>query len=59
MPLILFTHIPLYRPSDSNCGPLREKGIIPFVHGEGYQTLLNPETSQLLLDELQPTLIFR
>ncbi|KAF8472905.1 Metallo-dependent phosphatase-like protein [Russula ochroleuca] len=58
MPLILFTHIPLYRPSDSNCGPLREKGIIPFVHGEGYQTLLNPETSQLLLDELQPTLIF-
>jgi len=37
-PLILFTHIPLYRPSDSNCGPLHEKGIIPYVRGKGYQT---------------------
>ena len=58
-PLILFTHIPLYRPSDSNCGPLRENGIIPYRRGEGYQTLLNPETSRLLLDELSPTVIFR
>lgn len=59
MPLILFTHIPLYRPSDSDCGPLREKGNIPYVRGEGYQTLLSPETSQRLLDELSPALIFR
>ena len=58
-PLILFTHIPLYRSSDSNCGPLREKGTIPYVTGEGYQTVLSPETSQLLLNELHPTLIFR
>jgi hypothetical protein len=59
MPLILFTHIPLYRPSDSNCGPLREKGVIPYERGEGYQTSLSPETSRLLLDELSPTVIFR
>lgn len=58
-PLILFTHIPLYRPPNSNCGPLREKGYIPTAHGVGYQTLLTPETSQLLLDSLRPTLIFR
>lgn len=58
-PLILFTHIPLYRPSDSNCGPLREKGTIFYVRGEGYQTLLSPETSRLLLDELKPSVIFR
>jgi hypothetical protein len=58
-PLILFTHIPLYRPSDSNCGPLREKGIMPYARGEGYQTLLSPETSRLLLDQLSPTVIFR
>jgi len=57
-PLILFTHIPLYRPSDSNCGPLREKGIMPYARGEGYQTLLSPETSRLLLDQLSPTVIF-
>jgi hypothetical protein len=58
-PLILFTHIPLYRFPGSNCGPLREKGSIPAVRGDGYQTLLTPETSQLLLNELGPTLIFR
>jgi hypothetical protein len=57
--LILFTHIPLYRSPDSSCGPLREKGVIPAVRGEGYQTLFTPETSQLLLNELHPTLIFR
>jgi hypothetical protein len=57
-PLILFTHIPLYRPSDSNCGPFREKGIIPYARGNGYQTLLSPETSRLLLDKLSPTVIF-
>jgi len=58
-PLILFTHIPLYRPFGSNCGPLREKGIISYARGEGYQTSLSPETSQLLLDQLSPTVIFR
>jgi len=58
VPLILFTHIPLYRFPGSNCGPLREKGSIPAVRGNGYQTLLTPETSELLLNELGPTLIF-
>ena len=58
-PLILFTHIPLYRFPGSNCGPLREKGWIPAVRGDGYQTLLSLETSELLLNELGPTLIFR
>ncbi|KAH9998519.1 Metallo-dependent phosphatase-like protein [Russula compacta] len=57
-PLILFTHIPLYRSPESSCGPLRENGSIPAERGEGYQTLLSPETSQLLLNELHPTLIF-
>jgi len=58
-PLILFTHIPLYRSPGASCGPLREKGTIPAARGIGYQTLLTPETSQLLLNELEPTLIFR
>jgi ethanolamine phosphate phosphodiesterase len=58
-PLILFSHIPLYRPPYSDCGRLREKGSIPVARGEGYQTLLSPETSQLLLNTLRPSLIFR
>ncbi|KAH9978753.1 Metallo-dependent phosphatase-like protein [Lactifluus volemus] len=57
-PLILFSHIPLYRPPYSDCGRLREKGSIPVARGEGYQTLLSPETSQLLLNTLRPSLIF-
>jgi len=56
--LILFTHIPLFRSPQSSCGPLREKGTLPAVRGLGYQTQLTPETSELLFNELEPTLIF-
>jgi hypothetical protein len=47
-PLILFTRLLLYRSPISNCGPHCEKGVIPSVRGtgEGYQTMLTPETSQ-------------
>ena len=58
-PLILFSHIPLYRSPDSSCGSLRERGSIPDVRGDGYQTQLSLETSQLLLKEFRPSLIFR
>ncbi|KAI9442239.1 Metallo-dependent phosphatase-like protein [Lactarius indigo] len=57
-PLILLSHIPLYRSSNSSCGPLRERGSIPAVRGNGYQTQLSPETSKLLLEEFRPSLIF-
>ncbi|KAH8990472.1 Metallo-dependent phosphatase-like protein [Lactarius akahatsu] len=57
-PLILLSHIPLYRSSNSSCGPLRERGSIPAVRGNGYQTQLSPETSRLLLEEFRPSLIF-
>jgi hypothetical protein len=59
LPVILFSHIPLYRDPGSNCGPRREKGFIPAVRGDGYQTLLSRETTELLLNELGPTLVFR
>src|SRR6266404_5519059 len=58
-PLILLSHIPLYRSPNASCGPLREKGSIPAVRGNGYQTQLSPETSRLLLEEFRPSLIFR
>ncbi|KAF8274553.1 Metallo-dependent phosphatase-like protein [Lactarius quietus] len=57
-PLILMSHIPLYRFPNSSCGPLREKGSIPAVRGNGYQTQLSLETSRLLLEEFRPALIF-
>ena len=58
-PLILFSHIPLYRSPDSSDDSLRERGLIPDVRGDGYQTQLSLETSQLLLKEFRPSLVFR
>jgi hypothetical protein len=57
-PLILLSHIPLYRFPNSSCGPLRERGSIPAVRGNGYQTQLSLETSRMLLEEFRPSLIF-
>lgn len=56
--LVLFTHIPLYRPKSASCGPLRERGIIRPGRGGGYQNMLGPELTQFLLEKLQPAFIF-
>lgn len=58
-PVVLFTHIPLARPLDADCGPLRERGTIRQGHGLGYQNTLSNEASQFLLRSLGPSLIFR
>ncbi|KAG1826478.1 Metallo-dependent phosphatase-like protein [Suillus variegatus] len=57
-PIVLFTHIPLARPFDADCGPLRERGTIRQGHGLGYQNTLSNEASQFLLRSLGPSLIF-
>jgi hypothetical protein len=58
-PRLLVTHIPLYRPADSSCGPMREssKGIL-IQGGYQYQNVLLPETSDAIWKEVQPSLIF-
>lgn len=56
-PVVLFTHIPLARPLDADCGPLRERGTIRQGHGLGYQNTLSNEASQFLLRLLGPSLI--
>ncbi|OBZ68209.1 hypothetical protein A0H81_11827 [Grifola frondosa] len=58
-PIILFTHIPLYRPDSASCGPLREKGTIRRGVGPGYQNTLGKKTSSFLLQTLRPSLLFR
>jgi hypothetical protein len=58
-PVILFSHIPLYRPDGKSCGPLRERGIIRPGAGEGYQNTLEKHSTMLLLDALNPVAIFR
>ncbi|CAA7259054.1 unnamed protein product [Cyclocybe aegerita] len=57
-PVILFTHIPLYRPDGKNCGPLREKGTLRPGVGHGYQNTLEKQSSLRLLEALKPVAIF-
>ncbi|KAF9222694.1 Metallo-dependent phosphatase [Gyrodon lividus] len=56
-PVILFTHIPLARPLDAACGPLREKGSIRQGYGLGYQNTLMDGATEFLLESVKPSLI--
>ncbi|KIJ40951.1 hypothetical protein M422DRAFT_68454 [Sphaerobolus stellatus SS14] len=62
--LILFTHIPLFRPTlpedgPESCGTFRQ-GRRPIYDriGQGYQNVLPKEISTFILDRLQPDIIF-
>ncbi|KAF8590903.1 Metallo-dependent phosphatase [Ramaria rubella] len=57
-PIVLFSHIPFFRPDRISCGPLREKGTIRPGMGRGYQNLLLRETSSYILESIRPSLIF-
>lgn len=57
-PLVLFTHIPLYRPDGKHCGPLREKGTIRPGVGFGYQNTLGKQATSYLLSQIRPMVVF-
>ncbi|KAK9468179.1 Metallo-dependent phosphatase-like protein [Lipomyces arxii] len=58
-PLVLLTHIPLYRPPDSPCGPKREGNpSIPIAKGYQYQNVLNSDLSDEILHKLHPVAVF-
>ncbi|KAH9924870.1 Metallo-dependent phosphatase-like protein [Fomitopsis serialis] len=57
-PRVLFTHIPLARPEDAPCGPLRERGTIHQGKGFGYQNTLAPHTTEFVLQHVRPSLVF-
>ncbi|WOL11558.1 hypothetical protein Cni_G20322 [Canna indica] len=63
-PKVLLTHIPLYRPDETPCGPHRYSSVINqrisyagTDHGILYQNYLSEETSTHLLDLIQPILV--
>lgn len=58
-PVVLFTHVPLFRPDSAKCGPLRESGTIRRGAGPNYQSTIGKDVSALLLDHLHPTVVFR
>jgi len=57
-PVILFSHIPMYRHDGKRCGPLREKGTIRPGVGLGYQNTLEKHASKRLLEALKPIAVF-
>ncbi|XP_062215413.1 uncharacterized protein C630.12 isoform X3 [Phragmites australis] len=63
-PKVLLTHIPLYRPDNTPCGPHRSSPVInqrisyaALDQGIIYQNYLSKETSDLLLSLLKPVLV--
>lgn len=63
-PKVLLTHIPLYRPDNTPCGPHRSSPVInqrvsnaAMDQGITYQNYLSKETSDLLLSLLKPVLV--
>lgn len=57
--VILLSHIPLSRSEIASCGPFRERGSIRRGAGPGYQSMLGKQTTNFLLKNLQPSVIFR
>lgn len=52
---LLFSHIPLYRPPDTNCGSLRESSQpIQWGGGYQYQNTLDAELTTRILDTIWP-----
>jgi hypothetical protein len=58
-PVVLLTHVPLARPVDADCGPLRERGTIRAGRGLGYENTLGSEVSASVLNMLLPAIVFR
>ncbi|KAF0708057.1 hypothetical protein As57867_006445, partial [Aphanomyces stellatus] len=58
LPRILFTHIPLFRPAHSDCGPRRTKSPITPGDGVSYQNVVSEELSTLILDAVTPLHVF-
>ncbi|ETW08171.1 hypothetical protein, variant [Aphanomyces invadans] len=57
-PRILFSHIPLYRPPYSSCGPRRNKAPIAPGRGVSYENLLSPELTKMIIDAVEPIHVF-
>ena len=52
---LLFSHIPLYRPPDTNCGPYRESPKpIRLGGGYQYQNTLDAQLTTRILDSMWP-----
>ncbi|KAG0141984.1 hypothetical protein CROQUDRAFT_673825 [Cronartium quercuum f. sp. fusiforme G11] len=59
LPKVLFSHIPLWRPEETNCGIEREsKRVIKQGKGINYQNEIPEKVTKLVLEKIEPTIIF-
>lgn len=60
LPRIVISHVPLYRFTElQECGPLREsKKAFPVSRGNQYQTVLEYELSQKIVNWIRPIMLF-
>ncbi|KAI9326848.1 Metallo-dependent phosphatase-like protein [Obelidium mucronatum] len=56
-PRILLTHVPLFRPDNSPCGPLRNRPPIRQGRGYQYQNLIVEPLSEHILANIKPVLV--
>ncbi|CAK4030752.1 Cell division control 1 [Lecanosticta acicola] len=53
LPVVLLTHVPLFRNPDTDCGRLREKGkAIAVARGYQYQNVLTPTLSNAIVKKV-------
>lgn len=59
-PRVLISHVPFYRFNDiQSCGPLRESNkLFPVMRGKQYQTVIEYELSQTILNTIRPSILF-
>ncbi|KAJ2809416.1 hypothetical protein H4R20_000141 [Coemansia guatemalensis] len=57
---LLFTHVPMWRPDNTDCGPLRQSKLRSLHNRRGYQfrDQLFENTTNYLLDAIQPDAVF-
>ncbi|CAI2163788.1 3507_t:CDS:2 [Funneliformis geosporum] len=59
LPRILLTHVPLYRPPNTDCGTLRQQSrYIKQGAGYQYQNLILESLTNYILNKIKPMLIF-
>ncbi|KAJ1953152.1 hypothetical protein EC988_003155 [Linderina pennispora] len=59
-PRLLFTHVPMWRPPETYCGPLRQASTKYLKNRRGYQfrDQLFQNTTEYLLESLAPSAVF-
>ena len=57
-PLIILSHVPLYRPDGSDCGPNNEREVIRLRMGYQYVTMVDAAISTDILRNLNPDFVF-